>query len=75
MSQERRGGEGELGLLAAMQSAGSGLGGDGLSGMLVWRRVQPAPDAFAAIAILLELSALSGAALSVIADQTGAEQP
>ena len=67
--------EGEAGLLAVMRNTGSGLGGDGASGMLVWRRIQPAADAFAAVAILLELSALSGAALSAIADQTVAEQP
>ena len=69
----RRGGDGESGLLDAMQNAGSSLGGDGPSGMLIWRRIQPVPDAFAAVAILLELSALSGAAISEIADQTGGE--
>jgi len=54
-------------ILDAMRIRGAGLGGDLDTGLIVWRKFQPAPDGILVLALTLEMLALSGQRLADIA--------
>ena len=54
-------------ILDAMRIRGAGLGGEIDTGMIVWRKFQPAPDGILVLALTLEMLALSGQQLADIA--------
>jgi phosphomannomutase len=61
------GGE-ESEILDAMRQQGAALGGSVSNGMVVWRKFQPAADGLMAMILVLEMMALSGQSMTVIAE-------
>ncbi|MBO5689320.1 MAG: hypothetical protein J6S73_05270 [Lentisphaeria bacterium] len=61
------GGE-EKDVLDAMRQHGAALGGAVSTGMVVWRKFQPAADGLMAMVLILEMMALSGQSMTVIAE-------
>lgn len=59
---------GEINVVEKMIECDSNIGGEGNCGGVIWRKLHPGRDSFAAMAILLELLALSGESLSGIVD-------
>ena len=58
----------EAGILDAMRSCSASLGGAVNTGMVVWRKFQPAADGLMAMTLILEMMALSGQSMKVIAE-------
>ncbi len=59
---------GEINVVQKMRECGANIGGEGNCGGVIWKRVQPGRDSYSAMALLLELLALSGEKLSDIVD-------
>ncbi len=57
---------GEINVVRQMRECGANIGGEGNCGGVIWKRVLPGRDSFSAMALLLELLALSGEKLSDI---------
>ncbi len=57
---------GEINVVEKMLQCGANLGGEGNCGGVIWRRIHPGRDSFSAMALMLELLALSGERLSEI---------
>ncbi len=58
----------EDGILDAMRAHSAALGGAVNTGMVVWRKFQPAADGLMAMTLILEMMALSGQSMKVIAE-------
>ncbi|MBR2643548.1 MAG: hypothetical protein IKD46_10550 [Lentisphaeria bacterium] len=61
-------GSDEAGILDAMRSNSASLGGVVSTGMVIWRKFQPAADGLMAMTLILEMMALSGQSMKVIAE-------
>lgn len=59
---------GEINVVQLMRECGANIGGEGNCGGVIWKRVQPGRDSYSAMALLLEMLALSGEKLSNIVD-------
>ena len=58
----------EAGILESMRGNSAALGGAVNTGMVVWRKFQPAADGLMAMVLILEMMALSGQSMKVIAE-------
>lgn len=59
---------GEINVVEKMIECNSHLGGEGNCGGVIWRKIHPGRDSYAAMALMLELLAVAGAPLSEIVD-------
>ena len=57
---------GEIYVVEKMVELGAEIGGEGNSGGVIWRRIHPGRDSYVAMALILEMLAVSGQALDEI---------
>ncbi|MCP3967778.1 MAG: phosphoglucosamine mutase [Lentisphaerae bacterium] len=57
---------GEINVVDKMIECGAEIGGEGNSGGVIWRRIHPGRDSYVAMALVLEMLALSGEKLTEI---------
>jgi phosphomannomutase len=57
---------GEINVVEKMLECGAEIGGEGNSAGIIWRRIHPGRDSYVAMALMLEMLALSGEAMSDI---------